>query len=504
MDTTPYWFGADLPTFPEVDRDLSVDALVIGGGITGITAAVLLKQLGAKVALVERQRCAGRDTGHTTAHLTWVTDTRLHKLVNTFGRDAAKAFWDAGAAAIDQIHQFVQAGSIPCEFRWVPGYLHEALGESNGKDCDSLKEDAALSMELGFGGEFLEQTPFAGRPGVRFRNQAKFHPRRYLAGLVEQVPGDGSFVFENSGVSEIEGKKALTADVGRHKIQCQFVVVATHSPIMGTAGLVKSSLFQTKLALYTSYVVGARLPHQTLPEALFWDTNEPYYYLRIDRHEDHDDAIFGGEDCKTGQGDDAQAAFRRLEQRLAEVLPGAEVRNRWLGQVVETHDGLPFIGEIAENQFVATGFAGNGMTLGTVGAMMARDHFAGSAHPWSELFEVSRRKIRGGGWSYITENLDYPYHMLRDRVARADLPSTDLVRLGEGAITKVDGKKVAAYRDESGKLTLLSPVCTHLGCIVRWNTADKTWDCPCHGSRFKPTGEVFGGPAETPLKPFES
>lgn len=500
MDTRPYWFEADLPAFPELDRGLEVDVLVIGGGLTGITTAFLIKQLGARVALVERERCASADTGHTTAHLTWVTDMRLHELVKRFGSVGAKAFWEAGAAAIDQIHDLVRAADISCGFQWVPGYLHGALGQSDGKDRSSLEKDAALAGQLGFGGEFVEETPCVRRPGVRFTNQAKFHPRRYLAGLVQKLPGDGSFVFENCEVSRVEDDP-LTAHAGRHKIRCQFVVIATHCPIMGKTSLVRASLFQTKLALYTSYVLGARLPRATLPEALFWDTSDPYYYLRVDRHEDHDYAIFGGEDAKTGQEDDSRAVFQRLEQRLREILPAADVRHRWLGQVVETNDGLPFVGEISKGQFVATGFCGNGFTLGTVAALMARDHFAGRRNPWSDLFEVGRRKILGGGWRYVTENLDYPYHMLRDRLAKADLPNPDLIRFGEGAITKVNGKKTAAFRDEAGKLTLLSPVCTHLGCIVRWNAADKTWDCPCHGSRFKATGEVFAGPAETPLRP---
>ncbi len=195
--------------------------------------------------------------------------------------------------------------------------------------------------------------------------------------------------------------------------------------------------------------------------------------------------------------------FARLERKLKEKLPVARVRDRWLGQVVETNDGLPFIGESATDQFIATGFCGNGFTLGTLSAMMARDRFIGKPNPWFDLFDVGRRKLLGGTWSYVTENLDYPYHLIRDRLAKPDVSSTDAIELGQGRIASRDGKKVAAYRDQTGKLTLLSPVCTHLGCIVRWNEADHTWDCPCHGSRFKPTGEVLAGPAESPLEPVQ-
>ena len=241
-----------------------------------------------------------------------------------------------------------------------------------------------------------------------------------------------------------------------------------------------------------------------MPEGLYWDTSDPYYYLRIDPQRTDDYAIFGGEDCKTGQEADPQAVFRRLEKRLHDVLPQAVVQDRWLGQVVETNDGLPFIGESAGQQFIATGFCGNGFTLGTLSAMMARDRYLSRKNPWFELFAVNRRKFHGGTWRYVTENLDYPYYMLRDRLIKAEGDSTDDLKVGEGKILKLNGKKAAAYRGQDGRVHFLSPVCTHLKCIVHWNSADKTWDCPCHGSRFKATGEVFSGPAEEPLENIDS
>jgi glycine/D-amino acid oxidase-like deaminating enzyme/nitrite reductase/ring-hydroxylating ferredoxin subunit len=498
MDTKPYWFETAFPRFPTIDHDVDVDVAIIGGGLTGITAAWLLKEAGASVALIERQRCASADTGHTTAHLTYVTDTRLHEVVKAFGKDAARAFWEAGAVANDEIYRIVQEERIDCEFKWVPGFLHQSLNEPE-RDDESLREDAKLAKELGFAAEFINKVPYADRPGVKFRHQAKFHPRKYLAHLAQKIPGNGSYLFENSEASEVE-ENPLSLKVNRFKVRCKYLMIATHTPLMGKTSLVKATLFQSKLALYTSYVLGARLPGGSLPEALFWDTTDPYYYLRVDRHSDHDYVIFGGEDCKTGQEDDPATVFKRLEERLRKVLPEASVQHRWLGQVVETNDGLPFVGETAENQFVATGFCGNGFTLGTLSAMMACDRFLKRPNPWFELFDVGRKKLHGGAWRYITENLDYPYYMLRDRLARAEGDSTDAIKFGEGMLVKVDGKKVAAYRDNDGKLSLLSPVCTHLKCIVKWNAVDKTWDCPCHGSRFKPTGEVFSGPAEEPLE----
>lgn len=501
MNTKPYWSDTEtLPKFESLSHDAQVDVVIIGGGLTGITTAHLLKEAGAKVALLERDRCGAADTGHTTAHLTYVTDERLHRLVKLFGREGAKAFWEAGASAIDEISGIVRRNKIDCDFKWLPGYLHGKLeGENDPSERKSLEEDAELAAELGFDAEFVESVPYACRPGVRFQHQARFHPLKYLAPLVSEIQGDGSFVFEKTEASEIE-TDPLTIHANNYKIRCNYLVIATHNPLMGKSSIVSATLFQTKLALYTSYVIGAKLPAGTVPEALFWDTNDPYYYLRADRHEGSEYCIFGGEDVKTGQEEDAKMVFARLEEKLRRVLPGAVVEHRWLGQVVETNDGLPFIGENTSQQFVATGFGGNGFTLGTLSAMMVRDKYVGRKNPWVELFDVHRKKLHGGTWRYVKENLDYPYYMLRDRLAGAEGDSVEDLQMGEGKILKLEGKKVAAYRDEVGKVHRLSPVCTHLKCIVRWNNADKTWDCPCHGSRFKPTGEVFSGPAETPLE----
>jgi nitrite reductase/ring-hydroxylating ferredoxin subunit len=214
--------------------------------------------------------------------------------------------------------------------------------------------------------------------------------------------------------------------------------------------------------------------------------------------------IFGGEDVKTGQEHDTEQVFQKLERRLLALLPAASIQHRWMGQIVETHDGLPYVGENTDQQFIATGFCGNGFTLGTLSAMMARDRYLSRPNPWFDLLRVDRKPFHGGVWQYVKENFDYPYYLLRDRVAGTEKGTLEDVRNGAGRILKWQGRKVAAYRNEHGELTLLSPVCTHLKCLVRWNSADSTWDCPCHGSRFRPTGEVLGGPAEQPLERLPS
>jgi glycine/D-amino acid oxidase-like deaminating enzyme/nitrite reductase/ring-hydroxylating ferredoxin subunit len=495
------WVETELPQFPTLDRDIEVDVVVVGAGLTGITAAYLLRQSpGVRVALIDRARVVSADSSRTTAHLTYVTDRRLSDLVSQLGKGAARAFWDGGAAAIDQIWKHVKDHDIDCDFRWVPGYLHAPPGETKSDVVEKLQKDAELARELGFGAQFVERVPLFERPGVRFANQAKFHPRKYLAPLLHAIPGEGSYVFENTSFDHVE-ENPLVVHSNGHRIKCEYLIIATHNPIMGEKSMLGATLFQTKLALYTSYVLGARVPPGTVQEALFWDTRDPYDYLRVENRADHQYLIFGGEDVKTGQEKDPEAVFQTLADRLHKLFPSAEVDYRWMGQVVETQDGLPYIGENASNQFIATGFCGNGFTLGTLAAMMARDRYLECKNPWFDLLRVGRTPFHGGLWQYVKENLDYPYYLLRGRLEGADQEmSPEELAKGEGRILKWQGQKVAAYRDEQGTLSLCSPVCTHLKCLVRWNGADQTWDCPCHGSRFKPTGEVLSGPAEEPLE----
>ena len=500
METSSYWIdSAPIKSFPPLQSGAKVDLLVVGAGITGITTAYLLKKAGVRVALIERERVASIDTGHTTAHLTYVTDTSLETLVKSLGRNHAQAVWDAGAAAIDEIERIVGDEQIECEFSRVPGFLHAPVfGDGGENDCTELKREAELAQQLGFDAVFMKVVPDFGVSGVRFANQGEFHPLKYLGKLVESIPGDGSDIFEQSAAEEFDSEKRR-AKVNGHWISFDRVIMATNNPLIGLASITTATLFQTKLSLYSSYALGAQIPKNSLPIALFWDTAEPYHYLRASRSENFDYAVFGGEDHKTGQATDTSKCYARLVTKLKKIAPHAQIDHRWSGQVVQTNDGLPYIGQNAENQFIATGFCGNGITFGTTAAMMARDWVTGAKNPWSGLFNVDRKLIKTGAWNYVLENVDYPYYMLKDRLARAESDSVRELKRGDGMIVKSGHKKVAAYRDSKGELHKVSAVCTHLGCLVRWNAAEQTWDCPCHGSRFKPTGEVIAGPAEEAL-----
>jgi glycine/D-amino acid oxidase-like deaminating enzyme/nitrite reductase/ring-hydroxylating ferredoxin subunit len=503
-DTTPYWqTTADMPSFPAIESDVRVDVCVVGGGITGLTAAYLLTRAGRRVAVVERATCASVDTGHTTAHVTCVTDLMLTELVNSFGRSHAEAVWDAGLAAIHEIDQAIRRERIDCEFVWAPAYLHSPIDDPSASDRDELEEEARLARELGFDALFLERVPFMNRPGVEFPNQALFHPRKYLAGLASAISRGGSRIFERTAVEEVRDDPMAVVANGR-RIACDYVVIATHAPLQGKTNVVAAAAFQTKQMPYSTYAIGGRLPKGRVPQASFWDTADPYHHLRVTHRSDDDYVVFGGEDHKTGQVADTTECYRGLEATLKRVLPDVDVTHRWSGQVIETNDGLPYMGEISPRQFVATGFSGNGMTFGTLAGMMACDNVMGMSNPWRELFDVGRTKIRGGLWDYLKENKDYPYYLIRDRFAGAQRRSLREVPRGEGRIIDLDGERVAAYRADDGEVRVRSAVCTHMGCLVAWNTAERTWDCPCHGSRFTPNGDVIAGPAESPLGEVKS
>lgn len=500
----PLWLTSTdrpLPRFPRLERDLSIDVAVVGAGITGVTTAYLLARAGLKVALLERDRWGRGDTGHTTAHLTHVTDTRLDALVKRFGRDHAQAAWEAGAAAIDQIETIVREHAIDCEYCRVPGFLHAPWRDDKPSQevADDFKREAGLAGEMGFDAAFEDAVPLAHRPGVRYANQAKFHPMKYLAALLDHAVEAGVEVFEDSNVDEVSDKP-LTVHANGHAVRCEWVVICTHVPLLGKTNMLSGTLLQAKLAPYSTYAVAAQIPAGAAPEASFWDTDDPYLYLRIDSHAGHDVAILGGQDHKTGQVEETGPKYAGLEERLLAIFPQAKLTHRWSGQVIESADGLPYIGEGSSRQFISTGFAGNGTTFGTLAAMMARDAIRGVGNPWADLFSVQRKPLRAA-WNYLRKNLDYPYYMLKDRLAgggsRADGPPTPSP--GTGEVLRIKGKPVAIYCDLQGRVTRLSAICTHMGCVVTWNQAESTWDCPCHGSRFTPTGDVHSGPAETPL-----
>jgi glycine/D-amino acid oxidase-like deaminating enzyme/nitrite reductase/ring-hydroxylating ferredoxin subunit len=498
MKTEPCWAEEPRPSFAPLNRDLQVDALVIGGGISGVTAAYLLARAGKSVAVIEKEHLCYGYTGRTTAHISYPTDEPLSGLVKTFGESHAQAAWDACLASAEQIAHNVRAEELECEFRQVPGFLY-AAGHDLPEETRQLREDVQLAAKLGFDVFHTDSCPVTKQPAMGFSTMFKFHPVKYVSGLARRASALGAHISERSPDGEFaEDGHSVTCN--GHHISFQHVFLATHVPLQGSAGTLSAMLLQTKLAAYTTYAIGARVPREAAPEALWWDTSDPYLYLRIDHDDEGAYAILGGEDHKTGQCEDTERPFQRLTAKLHQLFPGAEPDHRWSGQVIETVDGLPYIGELA-GQYIGTGFAGTGMTMGTLAAMMFADHVRGVANPWRDLFRVDRKEL-SGTWDYLAENKDYPYYLAKGAFEGEKQAAAHLL-CGEGKVLRRGMKKIAAYRDENGQVCQRSAICPHLGCVVAWNDAEKTWDCPCHGSRFAATGEVIAGPAEKGLAEIE-
>ena len=420
IDTTPLWMAnVKAPPRARVAEDLAVDVVVVGGGMTGVTAAYLLKQAGRRVALVERHRCGFGETGRSTAHVTAVTDVPLGTLVDRVGPDHATAVWDAGFAAIARIRANVRDERINCEFGWVPGYLHASPGVNLDHARAEMSQQAATADALGIDVAYLDHVPGVGCPGVVFGNQARFHPLKYLDVLADRIHGNGSYVFEDSEVTAVE-EAPLAVRVGHHRLRAEYVVLATHVPS------VRNTWVPTGLLTRTSYVVrGVATTPSALGEGLYWEhVDGAYEHLRIDRHTQHDEVMLGGLDHDASVGGDEEERFRTLEARLQARVPGVTVTHRWRGHVTESRDGLPCIGEIAPRLFAATAFAGNGMTFGTLGGMMAADAALGRRNPWADLFDIRRTRVLTGPWNYQKANSAYPYYAAGDRMgpAKPDVP----------------------------------------------------------------------------------
>lgn len=489
-------------TFPSLEENLSCDVLIVGAGITGITTAFLLRQSGLNVVLVDRQQVLAGDTGRTTAHVTNLIDLRPEDLLNRFGEKIASRVWDAGSSGMKLIHDTVESLGISCELAQCNGHLFASL-DPHGKDDPELVKDHFFAAMDNFpeAVELDECVPPFGRMAVRFSGQYRFDPVLYASGLLDHATRAGVRVYEQTAVSEFDSR-ARSVRAGKHTIRCERVILATHSPLDGFAGKGRGALTQTKVAAYSTYAISGVLRDESIPDGFYWDCDDPYRYLRIESRDGLVVAIYGGGDHKTGQCANPQRIPDRLADELRQWFPSFAPQRHWSGQVWEPVDGLPFIGKNETRQFIATGFAGNGMVFGTVAALMARDFAIGAANPWEDLFAVDRKSLSSVG-TYLAENKDFPVHMVKDRLSagsREDFVADDV---HDGAVVKTAHGLAAVSQNRDGEETIRSAICPHMGCIVQWNQIAKTWDCPCHGSRFDRDGRVFAGPAHHDLKPIE-
>jgi glycine/D-amino acid oxidase-like deaminating enzyme/nitrite reductase/ring-hydroxylating ferredoxin subunit len=420
-----------------------------------------------------------------------VLDDRYFDLESDFGEEGARLIAESKASAIDRIETFVRQLGVECGFERVPGYLFAETRRS----VRELKRELKAARAAGFAVELVRDTPLPGpmiRAALRFENQAQFDPAPYIEALAERIDGDGSRIFEDTHVTAIEDGAPCRLSTGRGLVIARDVIVATDSPVSNRFVL------HTKLAAYRTYVIAARARKPEEVSGLFWDTQDPYHYVRLCG----ETAIIGGEDHKTGMDSDPSHRFAALEAWARDRISLGDVAYRWSGQVMEPVDGLPYIGRnpLSKHVYVATGFAGNGMTYGTLSGMILSDLVRGAQNRFAELYDPSRKKPLASMRTFVSENKDFPMCFVSDRLAAPEAQTLSEVPQGEGRIMKAGGKKVAVYREPTGSVRACSAVCPHMGCLVRWNNSENSWDCPCHGSRFDTDGRVLHGPATSALE----
>jgi glycine/D-amino acid oxidase-like deaminating enzyme/nitrite reductase/ring-hydroxylating ferredoxin subunit len=511
VKSTSLWLDTAHPSRrPSLASDTQADVCVIGAGIAGVTTAYLLSREGRSVVLIDDGTPGCGQTGVTTAHLSSEIDDRYTEIVRLHGVDGARLACDSHRSAIARIESICQQERIDADFRRVSGYLF--LAPEHGEQI--LGEEMAAAREAGMEVEKLRRAPVTGfnsGPCLHFPRQGQFHPLKYLNGVLDAFARSGGRVYGGVRATGVTGGRPAIVDTASGpRITAKAVVVATNVPFVDLFAI------HTKQAPYYTYVIAARIPTDSVTPALYWDTGDPYHYVRVqrttnaalggDNGDPVDLLIVGGEDHKTAQASNTEERFEALGAWMRERFPSAGPPEfRWSGQVMETQDGLGFIGRNpmdADNIYVATGDSGMGMTHGTIAGMLICDLIEGRHNRWTSLYDPSRIRA-GAAAEFLKENLNVAAQYAT-YLTPGDVSSVDEITPMNGAVVREGVHKVAVFRDEAGELHKMSAVCTHLGCIVGWNKAASTWDCPCHGSRFDAYGRVLNGPASKDLERIEA
>lgn len=478
------------------DRNRFFDAVIVGGGITGLTTAYLLKKAGARVAVLEQYWIGFGESGNTTAHLTEVIDQRYQTLQSDFGKSNAFLVAQSNRNAIqlieDQARMIQEKFDIDCDFHRVPGFLYTEGSDS----VRELKKEVAAMKRAGIAASWTENVPlpFKTTGGIEVPDQGRFHPGKYLQGLAREIQGDGSMIFESTRATQMnDGEPCTTVTENGFRLTSKKLVIATHSPSFNRFFL------QTKVAAYRTYVVAAHLRTALPTDALYWDSADPYHYSRIELNL----WVVGGEDHKTGHQQDTAESYSGLKTYVRDRYSVESMSYRWSGQILNSIDGLPYMGvnPASQHLYIATGFGGNGMTFGTISGMLITDLISGNKNPWADLYAPNRIKPLAAGKDFVVENVDFPLCLIQDRFSASEVSSISKIKPGDGKRVRVKGTVYAVYKDLEGKAHPVTATCPHLGCLVHFNPAEKSWDCPCHGSRFSTDGSLLNGPSTTDLKP---
>lgn len=484
-----------------LSKNVITDVCVVGAGIAGMTTAYLLLREGKSIVILDDGPIGGGQTERTTAHLSNAIDDRYFNIEKWHGLEGMRMAADSHTAAIDLIETIAIEEKIDCDFERLDGYLFPSADGSHAE----LQQELLAAQRAGLSQtELIHNCPLPANgdiPCLRFPRQGQFHPMKYLSGLKQAIQRMGGLIFTKSRVEKVDsGPPAVVRTYLGTSVTAHSVVVATNSPFNDFVTI------HTKQAAYISYVLGFEVAKGSVKKALYWDTENPYHYVRLQALSERDSnselLIVGGEDHKTGQANDAEDRYGRIEAWTRKHFPSSgRILYRWSGQVLETIDGLAFIGRNpldGPNVYIATGDSGQGMTHGTIAGILLTDLILERQNPWSTLYDPSRKTLRAAG-RYVQENLNVAAQY-GSWLTSGNVDSTQSIDPGQGAIIRSGLSKVAAYRDEQGMLHQCSAVCPHLGCIVEWNRNESTWDCPCHGSRFDKKGHLLCGPANSDLE----
>lgn len=476
--------------FPSLNQDIKADVCIVGGGITGLTAAMQLKDSGMKVVLLEAMKIGDGTTGFSSNHLNTQIDYTYQEVTKKHNSDKAKTVAESRADAIAYIEKMVQKHNLDCDFKRVTGYLY-AEKEANEK---SVEEEYEYCRRVGLKVNLVDEIPLPIHvyKAIEFADQAQFNSQKYLEGLSGNL-GTNCEIYENSRVKKYKHKdKKLITENG--SVTAHHVILATHLPLF-------INIHQTTAAPYRSYVVTAKLAEYP-PHGLYWDNMEPYHYTRVYEHHGEKWLVVGGADHKAGHDDDEKDYFAELERYVKDRYPVESFVHRWSSQYYEPVDGLPFIGETpGGDTLMATGYSGDGLVYGTIAGIILADLAMGKKHHWHDTYNSKRMPPLSSGKTYLEENLDVAKHLIMDRLHSA--ANIDTIDNDSGALVDINSNRYALYKDSSGDLHVCSANCPHLGCLVKWNHMEKSWDCPCHGSRFSATGELIIGPATHDLKKID-
>jgi glycine/D-amino acid oxidase-like deaminating enzyme/nitrite reductase/ring-hydroxylating ferredoxin subunit len=494
----PYWITSTSKTdYPILNQDVNVDVAIIGGGMVGITSAFLLKRKGLRIAVIEANSIVHGTTGHTTAKITSQHNLIYDKLKDTMGEEKAAQYAEANESAIHFIANLVKEKNIDCDFSWRPAYVYTQSEEY----IDKIKAEVKAASSLGIKAYYVDKLPlpFDIKAAVRFDDQAQFHPLKYLLTLATEIPGDGSYIFEHSKVIDIEPKENCSVITSSgFKVNASKVIVASHFPCYDGLGM-----YFTRMYIEKSYVLGVKIKER-FPEGMFINAENPARSLRSQNFEDGEFILVGGEHHKTGSETNTDVHYENLSNFAKETFDLQSILFRWSTQDCMTMDGVPYVGHLTSdtsNIFVATGFGKWGMTNSTASAMILTDLITIGENPWEPVYDPSRFTPVASASKFVSNNLDVAAKLIGGKIT--SVPSEEEIneiKSGEAKVINVDGEKIGVYRDEQGNLHMVDTTCTHLGCELVWNGAEKTWDCPCHGSRFSFDGDNIEGPAFIPLK----